>query len=48
MRTIVTVWRITAKKRMAAKLKAIKAELQRRMHDCVVEVGAWLQKVVSD
>ena len=27
------VWRITAKKRMVAKLKAIKAELQRRMHD---------------
>src|SRR5713226_8622317 len=25
-----TVWRITAKKRMVAKLKAIKAELQRR------------------
>jgi group II intron reverse transcriptase/maturase len=42
-----TVWRITAKKRMAAKLKAIKVELQRRMHDRVVQVGAWLQKVVS-
>src|SRR6202048_3018930 len=42
-----TVWRTTAKKRMAAKLKAIKVELQRRMHDRVVEVGAWLQKVVS-
>ena len=28
-----TVWRITAKKRMVAKLKAIKAELQRRKHD---------------
>jgi RNA-directed DNA polymerase len=32
---------------MVAKLKAIKAELQRRMHDRVAEVGAWLQKVVS-
>jgi RNA-directed DNA polymerase len=42
-----TVWRTTAKKRMAAKLKAIKVELQRRMHDRVVEVGAWLWKVVS-
>jgi group II intron reverse transcriptase/maturase len=42
-----TVWRITAKKRMVAKLKAIKVELQRRMHDRGVEVGAWLQKVVS-
>ena len=28
-----TVWRITAKKRMVAKLKAIKVELQRRMHE---------------
>src|ERR1039458_4072634 len=42
-----TVWRITAKKRMVAKLKAIKVELQRRMHHRVVEVGAWLWKVVS-
>ncbi len=41
-----TVWRITAKKRMVAKLKAIKAELQRRMHDRMAEVGAWLRKVV--
>jgi len=41
-----TVWRITAKKRMVAKLKAIKAELQRRMHDRTAEVGAWLRKVV--
>jgi group II intron reverse transcriptase/maturase len=42
-----TVWRITAKKRMVAKLKAIKVELQRRMHDRVPDVGAWLRKVVS-
>jgi hypothetical protein len=41
-----TVWRITAKKRMVAKLKAIKAELQRRMHDRMAAVGAWLRKVV--
>jgi RNA-directed DNA polymerase len=41
-----TVWRITAKKRMVAKLKAIKAELQRRMHDRMAVVGAWLRKVV--
>ena len=40
-----TVWRITAKKRMVAKLKAIKVELQRRMHDRLAEVGAWLRKV---
>src|SRR5215813_11120175 len=41
-----TVWRITAKKRMVAKLKVIKAELQRRMHNRMAEVGAWLRKVV--
>ena len=34
------------KKRMVAKLKAIKAELQRRMHDRMANVGAWLRKVV--
>ena len=42
-----TVWRITAKKRMVAKLKAIKAELQRRMHDRTSQVGVWLRKVVT-
>jgi len=31
---------------MVAKLKAIKVELQRRMHDRMAEVGAWLRKVV--
>ena len=41
-----TVWRITAKKRMVAKLKAIKAELRRRMHDRTSQVGEWLRKVV--
>jgi group II intron reverse transcriptase/maturase len=40
------VWRITAKKRMIAKLKVIKAELQRRKHHRTSEVGAWLRKVV--
>src|SRR2546426_6055895 len=40
------VWRITAKKRMVAKLKAIKAELQRRKHHRTTEVGAWLRKGV--
>jgi RNA-directed DNA polymerase len=40
------VWRITAKKRMVAKLKAIKTELQRRKHHRTAEVGAWLRKVV--
>src|SRR5215475_15731180 len=40
------VWRITAKKRMVAKLKAIKAELQHRKHHRTSEVGVWLRKVV--
>jgi group II intron reverse transcriptase/maturase len=42
-----TVWRITAKQRMVAKLKVIKAELHRRMHDRPSDVGAWLRKVVN-
>ena len=41
------VWRKTAKKRMVAKLHAIKAELRLRMHEPVAEVGAWLRKVVT-
>jgi RNA-directed DNA polymerase len=41
-----TVWRKTAKKRMVAKLRAIKAELRYRMHEPVASVGEWLQKVV--
>src|ERR1700736_920102 len=41
-----TVCRITAKKRMVAKLKAIKVELRRRMHDRMADVGVWLRKVV--
>ena len=40
------VWRITAKKRMVAKLKAMKAELQRRKPHRTTEVGAWLRKAV--
>ena len=32
---------------MAAKLKAIKVELQRRKHDRTSQVGVWLHKVVS-
>ena len=41
-----TVGRITAKKRMVAKLKAIKAELQCRKHHRTSEAGAWLRQVV--
>ena len=39
--------RITAKKRMVAKLKVIKSELQPRKHHRTSEVGAWLRKVVQ-
>jgi RNA-directed DNA polymerase len=42
-----TVWRKTAKKRMVAKLHAIRAELRLRMHEPVAEVGGWLRKVVT-
>jgi RNA-directed DNA polymerase len=42
-----TVWRATAKKRMVAKLLAIKAELIRRRHEPKATVGEWLQKVTS-
>ena len=42
-----TVWRITSKQRMVAKLKAIKVELLRRKHDRISQVGAWLRKVVT-
>ena len=41
------VWRETAKKRMVAKLNAIKAELIRRKHDPSAQVGEWLKKVVQ-
>jgi RNA-directed DNA polymerase len=41
------VRRKTAKKRMAAKLRLIKAELRYRMHEPVASVGEWVQKVVS-
>jgi group II intron reverse transcriptase/maturase len=39
--------RITIAKRMRAKLKEIKAELHRRMHDCVGEQGRWLRSVLQ-
>ncbi len=41
-----TVWRMTAKRRMTAKLKIISAELKRRKHDSVTQTGTWLRKVV--
>jgi RNA-directed DNA polymerase len=41
-----TVKRKTIGKRMAAKLKDIKAQLRRRMHESVAEQGTWLGSVV--
>jgi group II intron reverse transcriptase/maturase len=39
--------RVTSKKRMRAKLHAVKAELRRRMHHPIPEQGAWLARVVG-
>jgi len=41
-----TVVRQTIRKRLQAKLNAVKAELQRRMHAPIPELGKWLQAVV--
>jgi hypothetical protein len=37
-------WRKTVKKRMVAKLRAIKTELRYRMREPIAPVGAWLQR----
>ena len=42
----ITVLRQTMRKRMWAKLKAIKVELKRRMHDPIPEQGHWLRSVL--
>jgi RNA-directed DNA polymerase len=42
-----TVWRRTMSKRKRAKLKAVKTELRKRMHQRVAEVGKWLRSVVE-
>jgi len=42
-----TVRRQTIRKRLQAKLKAVKAELRRRMHDPIPAVGTWLRAVVG-
>ena len=41
-----TVLRQTIRKRLQAKLNAVKVELQRRMHEPIPELGKWLQAVV--
>jgi hypothetical protein len=40
------VLRLTIAKRLRAKLKAIKVELRRRMHQGIAAVGGWLASVV--
>jgi group II intron reverse transcriptase/maturase len=42
-----TVLRRTMSKRKRSKLKAVKAELRKRMHQRVVEVGKWLRSVIA-
>jgi RNA-directed DNA polymerase len=41
-----TVLRQTIRKRLQAKLNEVKAELPRRMHNPIAELGQWLQAVV--
>jgi hypothetical protein len=41
------VLRQTIRKRLQGKLSEVKAELKRRMHDPIPEVGAWLRSVVG-
>ena len=41
-----TVQRQTVRKRLQAKLSEVKAELRRRMHESIPEVGQWLSSVV--
>jgi len=41
-----TVLRQTIRKRLQVKLNEVKAELQRRMHEPIPELGQWLQAVV--
>jgi RNA-directed DNA polymerase len=41
------IWRITIKKRLCAKLKAIKADLRKRICDGIVRMGRWLKSVLK-
>jgi DNA polymerase II large subunit len=42
-----TVHRKTVGKRMAAKLRSIRVELRRRIHQPIAETGDWLRQVVG-
>lgn len=46
-RGLFVVWRQTANKRMVAKLKQIKQQLRRRMHEPLEQIGKWLQSVAQ-
>lgn len=41
------VWRHTMRKRLRAKLKAVKLELKRRLHEPLPLIGQWLRSVVQ-
>ena len=41
------VKRVTSKKKMCAKLQAVKAEMRRRMHHPIPEQGRWLARVLQ-
>ena len=41
------IGRKTIKKRMRAKLQAIKMELRKRMHDPIVKTGAWVKQMLQ-
>ena len=41
------IGRKTIKKRMRTKLKAIKVELRKRMHDPIADTGAWVQQMLQ-
>lgn len=42
-----TIWRHTIKKKMQKKIKEIKDELKKRMHDSIQATGQWLKTVVT-
>jgi RNA-directed DNA polymerase len=42
-----TVQRKTMRKRLQAKLKEVRGELRRRLHDPIPDVGQWLRSVVT-
>jgi hypothetical protein len=42
-----TLWRKTTRKRMVAKLRQIKQQLQQRRHEPIPIVGEWLKQVVT-